>query len=227
MRRRVRLHPNTTSPIIPIIIIRTPIIRITALASSASEGPTLGSLPVSLTREATLSVAGARSVAGVHLVGGTHRVVVKPKSVARLQSLATRPPAQMAGNLVTFSAFDTSNLVEDHAAVSQCREVRTMKKLTVALVAMLILGLSASAYAGISVGFGVQQIVPEPIPIPPPAYAYPYPYPYPYPVPGPYYYPAPRYYGPRVYAAPPPVLFDFGIRFGDRGHGRHFEHRWH
>ena len=224
MRMIVRLRLNTTSPIIPIIITRTPIIRITALASSASEGPTLGSLPVSLTREAALS--GTRSVGDAHWVGGTPRVVVKPKSVARLQSLATRPPAQTACSRVTFSPFDTSNLVEDHAAVNQWREVRTMKKLTVALVAMLILALSASAYAGISVGFGV-QIVPEPIPIPPPAYAYPYPYPYPYPVPAPYYYPAPRYYGPRVYAAPPPVLFDFGFRFGDRGHGRHFEHRWH
>ena len=89
----VRLNQNTTSPFIPIIIMRTPIIRITALASSASEGPTLGSLPASLTREATLSVAGARSVAGVHLVGGTPRVVVKPKSVTRRQALATRPPA--------------------------------------------------------------------------------------------------------------------------------------
>ena len=224
MRMTVRLKLNTTSPTIPTLITRTPI-RIMVLASLASEGRTPGSLPAFLTREAAPSMVDAHSMVGDRSVAGTPRVIVRPQSVARLQSLATGLP-QIVCSLVTFLPFDTSNLVEDHAAVNQWREVKTMKKLTVALVAMLILALSASAYAGISVGFGV-QIAPEPSPVPPPAYAYPSPYPYPYPVPAPYYYPAPRYYGPRAYTVPPPVLFDFGIRFGDRGHSRHFEHRWH
>ncbi len=101
-----------------------------------------------------------------------------------------------------------------------------MKKLILVIGALLILGLSAPSYAGVSIGFGV-QVVPEPYPIPPPAYVYPYAPAYPYPVPAPYY-PPPGYYGPRVYAAPPAALFDF--RFGLAGHERHdrcFEHRWH
>ena len=101
-----------------------------------------------------------------------------------------------------------------------------MKKLILIIGALLILGLSAPSYAGVSVGFGL-QFAPEPLPPPPPVYAYPYAPAYPYPVPAPYY-PRPGYYGPRVYAAPPAALFDF--RFGLAGHERHdrrFEHRWH
>jgi hypothetical protein len=100
-----------------------------------------------------------------------------------------------------------------------------MKKLILVIGALLILGLSAPSYAGVSVGF-VIQVVPEPYPIPPPAYGYTYLYPYSYSVPAPYYAP-PRYYAPRVYAPPPPAPFNF--RFGFDGHeryGRHFEQRW-
>ena len=100
-----------------------------------------------------------------------------------------------------------------------------MKKLILIFGALLILGLSAPSYAGVSVGF-VIQVVPEPYPIPPPAYVYPYSYTYPYLVPAPYY-PRPRYYGPRVYAPPPPALFNFRFGFdGYERHGRYSEHRW-
>ena len=84
MRMTVRLNLNTTSPTIPTIITRTPI-RIMVLASLASEGRTPGSLPAFLTREAAPLMTDAHSVAG------TPRVIVRPQSVARLQSLATRP----------------------------------------------------------------------------------------------------------------------------------------
>jgi hypothetical protein len=101
-----------------------------------------------------------------------------------------------------------------------------MKKLMVVIGVLLIVGLSAVSYAGVSVGFGL-QFAPEPLLVPPPAYAYPYQPAYPYPVPAPYY-PPPGYYSPRVYAAPPSAVF--GFRFGFDGHGRHdrrFDRRWH
>ena len=96
-----------------------------------------------------------------------------------------------------------------------------MKPRILAVIAALFLMAGISAC---SVGFGVQG-GPEPAPVPPPVYA-PYPPPYAYPVPAPYYsYPPPGYYRPGVYAAPPSVVF--GFRFGDDGHGRRYDRRWH
>ena len=74
---------------------RIPLILFMVLASSASEGPTLGSVPVSLIREATLS-RDAHLVAGARSVAGTHRVVVRPNAVIPVtpttSALKTRPP---------------------------------------------------------------------------------------------------------------------------------------
>ena len=92
-----------------------------------------------------------------------------------------------------------------------------MKSRMFAVLATLFILVGASAC---SVGFGVQS-GPEPVLLPPPHYAYQYPPPYVYPVPAPYYR-RPGYYRPGVYAAPPPVVFDF--RFGD---DRRYDRRWH
>ena len=95
-----------------------------------------------------------------------------------------------------------------------------MKPRIFAAIAILFIMMGSSAC---SVGFGVHG-GPGPVPVRPPAYAYSYPPQYAYPVPAPYY-PAPGYYRPYVYAAPPPVVF--GFRFGDDRRGRPYDRRWH